>query len=125
MGLLFRLVCEYVYAPVHYASTLLILNVTDPTDPYGIGSVADGTLMEGANQVALSPDGEYAFVTCEKSDALVVIDVSVPTSPQLISSVVVYTWAEPFGVAISADAQYAYVTSYSSHYLGVADVCSD
>ena len=81
------------YAYVAAASALVILDISTPSDPQVVGSVALPGIVKG---VALY--GECAFVACDM-DGLRVVDVSDPAHPTEVAhldmtarSVTVHTW---------------------------------
>ena len=121
-------------------NALTILDISNPTAPTIVGSVHDSRLLFGAHGVAVS--GSYAFVAaqgclsgqpCPDStvgNALVVIDVSNPASPQIVASIsnasLPPQWSgtsallHACGIAVSGN--YAYVTASYSARLTVIDI---
>jgi hypothetical protein len=88
--------------------------------PSVVGSiVGDETNLNGAFSVAVS--GDYAYVASQVSDSLSVVDISIPTSPNIVGSVSDSTVLNgASGVAVSGN--YAYVASYLSDSLAVVDI---
>ncbi len=121
-------------------NALTILDISNPTAPTIVGAVHDSRLLFGAHGVAVS--GSYAFVAaqgclsgqpCPDStvgNALVVIDVSNPASPQIVASIsnasLPPQWSgtsallHACGIAVSGN--YAYVTASYSARLTVIDI---
>jgi len=73
------------------------------------GSVLTHTLQFGCAPfgVALSPDGTRVYVTCERTDALVILD---PNLQELATITV--PWPTPRGIAVSADGSHVYLTHF-------------
>ena len=87
--------------------------------PAVVGSIiGDGTSMNSTSDVALSRDGNYAYVL-GSPDSITVVDVSDPTGPTVVGSITGVGGAR--SVAISPDGFYAYVVGGSSS-IAVVDV---
>jgi len=69
--------------------------------------------------IAITPDGKYAYVANNGSGSVSVIDISANT----VTTVSV--GSGPFGVAITPDGKYAYVTNYSSGSVSVIDISTN
>jgi DNA-binding beta-propeller fold protein YncE len=69
---------------------------------------------QGAIEAAVSPDGDYAFVTLEDSDTLAVLDLKAALRAGFDRSDLIGTvplGVAPVGIAIAPDGKYLYVTS--------------
>lgn len=90
---------DYCYA-VGEAGFLLVVDVSDRTDPQIVGSI--DTDLDGARH--LVKDGNFCYVTASNIDAVTVVDVSVPTAPAIEDSVSNGTTLnEPFSIAKYGD----------------------
>jgi DNA-binding beta-propeller fold protein YncE len=72
------------------------------------------TSGQGAIEAAVSPDGDYAFVTLEDSDMLAVLDLKAALRAGFDRSDLIGTvplGVAPVGIAIAPDGKYLYVTS--------------
>ena len=72
------------------------------------GTVSHSTTLNGASGVAMSANGNYAFVASYASDRLVIVDVSSASSPSITSSVYDSQLNGATYVKLSADGNYAY-----------------
>jgi DNA-binding beta-propeller fold protein YncE len=72
--------------------------------------------------IALSPNGQYAYVIDQMNKALYTVNVGTDTISNTLSGI----WSDPLGVALSPDGSYAYVAnSAGSNGLYVVDLNSD
>jgi len=108
---------NYAYVASKVADTLVVVDVTDKTNPLLL-SVLSGTKLNGASGVVVS--GNYAYVAVADYYALVVIDVTNPASPSFLSNVNSTLLNGAKGVAVSGN--YAYVASQVANTLVVVDV---
>jgi hypothetical protein len=89
----------FVAGAVGTAWGFISLDITDPTTPR-VAGVAE--IPRGFADIAVS--NGYAFVACNYTDSLAVIDVSVPETPHMIGALVM---ARPYRVA--AEGPWVYV----------------
>ncbi|MBN1319147.1 MAG: beta-propeller fold lactonase family protein, partial [Anaerolineales bacterium] len=78
---------------------------------------------QNPEQVALSPDGRYAYVTNYADDTVSLVDLA---TNQEMAAIGVgkgpYDTDNPRGIAVSADGHWAYVTNESSNSLSIVDL---
>ena len=109
------------YAYVVRQAGLVVVNVMDKASPSIVGQVNDPSLIYSASGLAVR--GQQIFVAADYSSELAVFDVSIPSSPTMISKVSI---PDPGGFAsgpraVAISGSYAYVTcGYSK--LAVVDV---
>ena len=82
-----------------------------------VATVAVGTNPQG---IAITPDGNYAYVTNFNSNNVSVIQISTNT---VVATVAVGT--NPQGIAITPDGNYAYVTNSSSNNVSVIQISTN
>jgi YVTN family beta-propeller protein len=70
--------------------------------------------------IAITPDGKYAYLTIAESDEVSVIDTSTNAVVETIS---VGNW--PRGIAITPDGRYAYVTNSMSNTVSMIDTSTN
>jgi hypothetical protein len=93
--------------------TLQIIDVSNPSAPVSVGSVAAGNVPYS---VAVS--GRYAYVANEIGNTLQIFDVSTPSAPVSVGSV--GTGNVPQSVVVSG--RYAYVVNFDDSTLQVFDM---
>ena len=121
-------------------NALTILDISNPTDPTIVGSVHDSNLLFGAHGVSVS--GSYAYVAAQGclagqpcpnqsiGNSLVVVDVSNPANPQIVSSIsnanLPPQWsgtnALKHACSVTVSGNYAYVTASYAGRLTVIDI---
>ena len=85
--------------------------------------VVSATYMDNARGVAVSPDGNYVFVTGANSDSVAVVDVTTKTTPVVRGGVISATYMDgAFAVAVSPDGNYVFVTGANTDSVAVVDV---
>ena len=66
---------NYAYVCAYTSNSLVVIDISDPTNPTSVGSIAGTTeLLNGALAVAVQ--GNYAYVCGHTSDSLVVIELN-------------------------------------------------
>jgi len=76
--------------------------------------------------IALSPDAKHVFVTGFGSDSLAIVNVTDPTNPTIVGSIVDDTLLlGPGEVVVSPDGNYAFVAVYYTHSVVVVDVATN
>jgi len=106
---------RYAYVLDRDLDELKIVDVTEPTAPVVVGSLAIGGASEG-----LFVAGRYAYVVDSESDDLKVIDISNPSTPSITGSVLLQPSASPTHVYVAG--RYAYITDISTDELRVVDI---
>ena len=61
--------------------------------------------MDGPQHVAITPNGEYVYVTNGGNDSVSVINTATNTVTTTITGLI-----HPYGIALTPDGEYAYVT---------------
>jgi len=122
----------YAYVASYTDDGLSIVDVSDPSSPYEIGSINDsagggsGTVLNGACSVYVV--GDYAYVASYTDDSLSIIDVSDPSSPVEVGSVNDSSWGGGSASALNGaygvfvQGSHAYVASMDANGLSVIDV---
>ncbi|QFR39336.1 hypothetical protein A9Q91_03825 [Candidatus Gracilibacteria bacterium 28_42_T64] len=89
-----------------------------------IGSVTDGTVLNGADDVVV--DGNYAYMTAYNGDRFQVIDISDPTSPIIVATLQNNGGTIRLDGASSLvkDGNYIYIASQVSDAVQIIDVSS-
>ena len=133
---------RFVYVVGYNSDSVAVVNVTDPLNPAVVGSiVGDSTHLDGAYDVAvfLPPNASigsdddndksqlFVVVSGHQSASVVVVNVTEPTVPRVVGSIIGDTvhFSSACGVSVSPDGQYALVASYLSNSLTVVDVGTD
>jgi hypothetical protein len=95
-----------------------ILDISNPTNPIGVGSITDGVNgadeLDGASSITIS--GNYAYVASQSDNGVQVLDISDPTNPIGVGSIEYLKNGADFLYAptdIVVRGNYAYVTNYS------------
>lgn len=110
---------NYVFVVDSYTSSLLVVNVTDPTQPMVVGFLQDTTKMGFPKAVAVSPEGGSVFVTGFMTNTVAMVDVSDPTNPRLSASVGGRDQDQPNAptqIAISPSADALFVMTSASSF---------
>lgn len=103
---------DYIYFGTGFEGLVIFIS-TLPTGPQSISICPDAT---GVN--ALAVDGPYAYVTEWATDSIMSVNVSDPTNPVLLDTLVSATGQQYNGIAVGGG--YAYVVDGSG--IGVIDV---
>ncbi|CAK8988684.1 PKD domain containing protein, partial [Durusdinium trenchii] len=113
----------YAYACANYAARLSVVDVSDPSSP----SILASTEYDAANLVmceGVAVDGNYAYVTTWSDSAsasyLAVVDISDPTSPSIVGSIIDGTLGP--AMTIAADEGHVYLPSGTGDGMIVVDV---
>lgn len=87
------------------------------------GSVTDAAQMPTPFGIAVSSNGNYAYVTTYTNNGIAVLDMTDPENPSIIGTLTDATnLANAWHIALSSDDQYAYVTTLSANRLTVVDI---
>ena len=112
---------NYAYVASFGNDGLQVIDISDPTNPVGVGQlVDDGVLaLDGATSVFVQ--GNYAYVTSLSNNGLQVIDISDPTNPtgvgQLTGTLAANNLALFRALSVFVQGNYAYVASLSDNGL--------
>lgn len=87
----------YCYVSVFGGDRLTVVDVSTPSSPAVVGTVTDGTNLNGARAVYKS--GSYAYVS--GTDGIGVVDVSTPASPTVVDFLSLATGANLFQAALT------------------------
>ena len=95
------------------------INKTSSITPTEVGSIVDGTNLNGPKGIFVS--GDYAYIASLTGDSLTIVDVSDPTTPVILSTLVDSTNLNgASGVFISG--KYAYITAVLNTSLSIVDI---
>ncbi|TSC76394.1 MAG: hypothetical protein G01um101431_527, partial [Parcubacteria group bacterium Gr01-1014_31] len=101
-------------------SGLQILDISDPTQPRAVGSLADDstTVLNGAYGITVS--GRYAYISSFSDGGIQIVDISDPANPRAVGS----STASGAGTQspVLVQGRYLYVTVYSGNKVVVFDV---
>ncbi len=111
---------KYAYITAEISDSLTIVEISDPNNPFVVGSIAG---LDGAWDVKVV--GNYAYVTENVGDKLTIIDVKNPAYPVEVGSIA-------DGVATHLDGargldvvgKYAYVTGYADSGISIISITS-
>ncbi len=111
---------NYAYTTAYYAGRLTVVDISDPTNPQIVGETPSASSLENGSTVNIA--GHYAYVASKNANAsmssnddgtgnaLTVVDISNPTSPQIVGSV--HDSSKLFGAyGIAVSGHYAFVAS--------------
>jgi hypothetical protein len=122
----------YVVAAAQSADKIVIFDISDPTNPTSVGSLADGGSRElnGPVELDIATIGgkPYAVVAAYDDDGIDIIDISDPTNPTSVGRVIDDSGTkklnDPYDVAITTigDSTYAVVTSYTDDGIQIIDI---
>lgn len=110
------------YAYVLSTNGLAIVDITNKSNPSALGFA----MISGVGDVSdrgVVVAGKYAYVASYASSSLNIIDVSNPTSPALVGSVV-STTALSNAKSVVVSGHYAYVVAYGNNSLTVVDIAN-
>ena len=113
---------NYAYVVGEGSESLNIFDVSNPSDPIQVGSIASSTLMSQVYDLAIS--GNYAYMTGLGPNDIDIINISDPNNPIQAGSIK-YGFNntplnEPYGDFISGN--YLYVVNYGSSMLQIFDI---
>ena len=103
------------YAYVHGLTTLDIVDISNPSSPVQVSTMA---ISAGTSGAEIYVQGRYAYLTDYNNNALKIIDVSNVTSPKNVSNTT--TGTNPGNVFVQD--RYAYVVAYTDSAIQVFDV---
>lgn len=110
---------NYAYLTALEQHKLLIIDISDKTNPTLKGSVIDTTYMQNPRGVYVS--GNYAYVTGNATHSLCIVDISIKTNPTVVGGLIdAVNFNGAFDVIV--DGNYAYVSGNSSNSLAVIDI---
>ncbi|MBI5221311.1 MAG: hypothetical protein HY979_00705 [Candidatus Magasanikbacteria bacterium] len=110
---------KYAYVVSRDNNYLVVIDVSAPESPSIVGSVADGTNMNGPLAVYVS--GNYAYVAGNISKSLALVDISDPTAPTVASSLIDATNLNGIN-SVYVSGKYAYLTAGSANSLSIVDI---
>ena len=121
----------YVVAAAQLSDKIVIFDISDPTNPTSVGSLAnsDSRELNGPIELDIATIGgkPYAVVAAYDDDGIEIIDISDPTNPTSVGSLAdggSRKLNNPYDVAITTigDSTYAVVTAYWDHGIDVIDI---
>ncbi len=127
----------YVVAAAQWADKIVIYDISDPSNPTSVGSLADtddgnsGNTyeLEGPIELDIATIGgkPYAVVAAYDDDGIEIIDISDPTNPTSVGRLAdggTRKLNNPYDVAITTigDSTYAVVTAFWDHGIDVIDI---
>jgi len=121
----------YVVAAAQLSDKIVIFDISDPTKPTSVGSLAnsDSRELNGPIELDIATIGgkPYAVVAAYDDDGIEIIDISDPTNPTSVGSLAdggTRKLNNPYDVAITTigDSTYAVVTAYWDHGIDVIDI---
>jgi len=112
---------QYAYVLNFNTSSLSVVDISVPSSPVIVGSVASSTLMDGGFAVRVA--GKYAYVASEDSNSLTVIDVSNHADPVIVGYLEDSTDLSG-ALALYLYGQYAYVAASGGDALTVVDIAN-
>ncbi len=125
----FKVILEgnYAYLVSSTNDSLVIVDISDPTNmsaPSGGagGVLVDSTNLDDARDIAIS--GNYAFITSRNNHGIAVVDISDKASPTLETTLTDSNALNGMRLAEGIDIQgnYAYVVAFNSDTLSVIDI---
>ncbi len=107
---------KYVYAA---GGGLMVIDNADSATSTLNPSVVDPT--GGDAWVAVTPDGQYAYVVDENQDTVRVVDGADTPTPQVNPNIELFVGHDPTAIAMSPDGKYAYVLDSDINQISVID----
>ena len=115
---------KYAYVASQGDSSLTVIDISNPSSPKEIGTIIDnsvgGTGTQLLNAQGVYVSGKYAYVASASDNSLSVIDISNPSLPKEIGTLVSARLNGAEDVYVSG--KYAYVASSISDSLTVIDI---
>ena len=114
---------EYAYVANYQTNTASVINTTTNTvtTTATVGSKPTGSLCTCLSaDLALTPNGEYAYVTNSGGTTVSVISTATNTVTATVT-----VGSEPVGVAVTPNGAYAYVTNYGSKSVSVINTATN
>lgn len=103
--------------------SLVITDISDPTDTSVLASVSSSTIAGLENASDIDVVGDFAYVVSETADALVVIDISSSTNPTHVKTISTTSGAAINGAkAIHIQGNYAYVVANDGNSFQIFDL---
>ncbi|MFC1775632.1 tail fiber domain-containing protein, partial [Patescibacteria group bacterium] len=120
-----KVVGDYAYVAAYAYDALVVLDISDPTDPVVLSTqrgTVPGTTLNGI--ISVSIQGDYAYVVSRDNDSMAVLDISDPSDTKFIADV------QPGGLngnldgasKIHVSGNYAYIANQVRDSLAVIDI---
>ena len=119
---------NYAYVASFNDDGLQVIDISDPTNPVGVGQLteADNSSLALATPISVFVQGNYAYVVSTGDNGLQVIDISDPTNPtgvgQLTGTLATNSLALANPQSVFVQGNYAYVASFGNDGLQVIDI---
>ena len=107
------------------SNSLLVINVSNSTNPFLIGFVSDITALKGALGIAYNGLNDVVFVTAFGASTrgmLTAVSVVNSSKPVIVGNVSDFSMGGPHSVAIHEEEGIAFVSSYSKHSVVAVDI---
>ncbi len=114
---------DYAYVTSFYGHALTVVDISDPTNPKVVAEIQDTTDFPAPADVAVQ--GNYAYVANQNSNSagqgtFTVVDISNPTSPQVVGTVNAVGLNGGYRVRVSGDL--AYVSGSGVNSITAVDI---
>ena len=114
-----------VFVTAGSSNSLLVINVSNSTNPFLIGVVNDSTALKGALGIAYNGLNDVVFVTAFGTSTrgmLTAVSVVNSSKPVIVGNVSDFSMGGPHSVAIHEEEGIAFVSSYSKHSVIAVDI---
>lgn len=114
-----------VFVTAGSSNSLLVINVSNSTNPFLIGFVSDITALKGALGIAYNGLNDVVFVTAfgtSNRGMLTAVSVVNSSKPVIVGNVSDFSMGGPHSVAIHEEEGIAFVSSYSKHSVVAVDI---
>ena len=116
----------YAYVAHFHEDAISVVDVSTPSSPTAFGMLQDATNLNGANEVAISADGNYAYLPCSNGQGqLTVVDVTVKSTPSIAATLptnITTPTAGAVDLSVHPSRPIVYVTTYTTNSLLAVDV---